>query len=130
MLIVDDSAPAVMHMRNVLTGLGLANVREAADGAQAVARGRRGRLRPHRHRLQHALHGRPRIGRLSEAEPSHCFDVPIIMVTSEEDPAKLEAVHQLGVAAVCNKSFPPDTVRTIIDQSESVRKGSNLEHST
>jgi two-component system chemotaxis response regulator CheY len=41
--------------------------------------------------------------------------VPIIMVTTEKDPAKLDAVRRLGVAAVCDKSFPAETVRKIID---------------
>jgi two-component system chemotaxis response regulator CheY len=40
--------------------------------------------------------------------------VPIIMVTTESDPAKLEAVRQLGVA-VCDKSFPVGLVRGIIE---------------
>jgi two-component system chemotaxis response regulator CheY len=42
--------------------------------------------------------------------------VPIIMVTTEKDPAKLDAVRQLGVAAVCDKSFPAETVRNIIER--------------
>ena len=33
------------------------------------------------------------------------------MVTTETDPAKLEAVRRLGVTAVCDKSFPPEIVR-------------------
>jgi hypothetical protein len=38
------------------------------------------------------------------------------MVTTEQDPDKLEEVRQLGVAAVCDKSFPPEVVGKIIDQ--------------
>jgi two-component system chemotaxis response regulator CheY len=42
--------------------------------------------------------------------------VPIIMVTTETDPAKLEAIRGLGVAAICEKSFPREIVRKIVDE--------------
>jgi len=41
--------------------------------------------------------------------------IPIIMVTTEQDAGKLEAVRQLGVA-VCDKSFPTEIARKIIEQ--------------
>ena len=44
--------------------------------------------------------------------------VPIIMVTTEEDPGKLEAVRQLDVAAVCDKSFPLAVVEKVVDRLE------------
>ncbi len=43
-LIVDDSAAARLHVRNVLQGLGLTQFAEAVDGAQAVATIARERL--------------------------------------------------------------------------------------
>jgi two-component system chemotaxis response regulator CheY len=43
-------------------------------------------------------------------------DVPVIMVTTEHDPQKLMEVYQLGVSAVCNKSFDPALVRNIVIQ--------------
>ena len=39
----------------------------------------------------------------------------VIMVTTETNSAKLEAVRRLGVAAVCDKSFPAEIVRAIVD---------------
>jgi two-component system chemotaxis response regulator CheY len=42
--------------------------------------------------------------------------VPIILVTTEQDPCKLEAVRQMGVAAVCDKGFEPEVICKIIDQ--------------
>jgi CheY-like chemotaxis protein len=41
--------------------------------------------------------------------------VPVIMVTTEEDPIKLAAVRKLGVAAVCDKNFRAEDVRGVID---------------
>jgi two-component system chemotaxis response regulator CheY len=60
------------------------------------------------------MDGRGLVGYLKQ-NPS-TSSVPIVMVTTEQDPAKLEAVRQLGVAAVCDKSFPPEIVGKIIDQ--------------
>ena len=42
--------------------------------------------------------------------------VPIIMVTTETDPLKLERVRRLGVAAICDKSFPVETVREVFER--------------
>ena len=40
--------------------------------------------------------------------------VPVIMVTTEFDPEKLAQVYQLGVSAICGKSFERDQVRNIV----------------
>ena len=69
------------------------------------------------------MDGRGLVGYLKQNPAT--ASVPIIMVTTEQDPGKLEAVRaKLGVAAVCDKSFPPDSaVRNIID--ELVKVGSS-----
>jgi two-component system chemotaxis response regulator CheY len=114
-LIVDDSTPARLHVRSVLKDLGLAHFVEAADGAQAVAAVAKDAfdLIVTDYNMPF-MDGRGLVGYLKQ-NPSTA-SVPIIMVTTEEDPAKLEAVRQLGVAAVCDKTFQPDIVRKIIDQ--------------
>jgi two-component system chemotaxis response regulator CheY len=40
--------------------------------------------------------------------------VPIIVVTTETDSGKLEAVRQLGVSAICDKSFKPEVIRGVL----------------
>jgi two-component system, chemotaxis family, chemotaxis protein CheY len=114
-LIVDDSAPARRHIRGVLTGLGLSQFVEAADGAQAVAAlvGGTFDLIVTDYNMPY-MDGRGLVGYLKQ-NPSTA-SIPIIMVTTEEDAGKLEAVRQLGVAAVCDKSLPPEIARRIIDQ--------------
>jgi two-component system chemotaxis response regulator CheY len=47
----------------------------------------------------------------NESEQKDC---PIIMVTTEFDPTKLAEVYQLGVSAICDKSFEPSLVRNIV----------------
>jgi two-component system chemotaxis response regulator CheY len=43
-------------------------------------------------------------------------EVPVIMVTTEYDPQKLAEVYQLGVSAICNKSFDPELVQNIVQR--------------
>jgi serine/threonine protein kinase len=116
-LIVDDSKAARVHMRNVLTELGMADFVEAADGAQAVAA-----LAKERFDLivtdfnMPFMDGRGLVGYLKQNPAT--ATVPIIIVTAETDPARLDAVRRLGVAAICDKSFRTDCVRKVIDDLE------------
>jgi serine/threonine protein kinase/CheY-like chemotaxis protein len=114
-LIVDDSAAARVHVRNVLTGLGLSQFVEASDGARAVAAvaGDRFDLIVTDYNMPY-MDGANLVAHLKRNPATAA--VPLIMVTTEKDPAKLEAVRQLGVAAVCDKSFQEETVRNIIER--------------
>jgi serine/threonine protein kinase/DNA-binding response OmpR family regulator len=114
-LIVDDSAAARVHVRGVLAGLGLAQFVEAPDGARAVAAvaGDRFDLIVTDYNMPY-MDGRSLVAYLKQNPAT--ATVPIIMVTTEKDPAKLEAVRHLGVAEVCDKNFSPDVVRKIIDR--------------
>jgi CheY-like chemotaxis protein len=112
-LIVDDSAPARRHIQDVLAGLGVKQFVEATDGARAVAAvaGAAFDLIVTDYNMPY-MDGRGLVAFLKQ-DPSTAA-IPIIMVTTEEDPAKLQEVRQLGVAAVCEKSFPPEVVRGIL----------------
>jgi len=114
-LIADDSATARAQVRSVLGGLGFAQFVEVPDGAQAVAAVVREtfQLIVTDYNMPH-MDGQGLIGFLKQ-NPSTA-SVPIIMVTTETDPAKLEAVRRLGVAAICDKSFPVEAVRSILDR--------------
>jgi two-component system chemotaxis response regulator CheY len=114
-LIVDDSAPARLHIRGVLTRLGLSQFVEAIDGAHAVAgvASRKFDLIVTDYNMPH-MSGRDLVSYLKK-DPSTAA-IPIIMVTTEDDPGKLEAVRRLGVAAICDKSFPPEIVQKVLEQ--------------
>ncbi len=60
------------------------------------------------------MDGRGLVGYLKQ-DPATA-SIPIILVTTEQDPGKLEAVRQLGVAAICDKSLPAEVVGKIIEQ--------------
>jgi serine/threonine protein kinase/DNA-binding response OmpR family regulator len=114
-LVVDDSAAARVHIRRVLAGLGLRHIVEAADGAEAVTF-----LERETYDLVVTDYTMPRLDgrglidfvRHRSSTPS----VPVIVVTTETDPAKLEAVRQLGVSAICDKSFKPEVVRGVLEK--------------
>jgi two-component system chemotaxis response regulator CheY len=114
-LLVDDSAAARRHVRTVLTGLGLDRITDAVDGAEALTL-----LGKETFDLVVTDYNMPYLDgrglvdfiRHRSSTPS----VPVIMVTTETDPAKLEAVRQLGVAGVCDKSFKPEVVKGILER--------------
>jgi serine/threonine protein kinase len=114
-LIVDDSAAARVHVREVLTSLGLSQFQEAPDGARAVAAaaGDRFDLIVTDYNMPY-MDGRSLVAYLKQNPTTAA--VPIIMVTTETDPVRLEAVRHAGVTAVCDKSFPIETVRGIVDR--------------
>jgi two-component system chemotaxis response regulator CheY len=114
-LIVDDSKPARMHICNVLKEMGLRQFTEAKDGAEAVALLARDSfnliITDYKMPL---MDGRNLVAYLRQNPATAA--VPIIMVTTVTEQDKLEDVRSLGVQAICDKNFPPEVVRGILDQ--------------
>jgi CheY-like chemotaxis protein/tRNA A-37 threonylcarbamoyl transferase component Bud32 len=114
-LVVDDSAAARVHVRGVLRGLGVGQIVEAADGAEAVAL-----LEKETFDLVVTDYTMPRLdGRgLIEfiRQRSRTPAVPVIVVTTETDPAKLDAVRRLGVSAISDKTFKPEVVLGVLNK--------------
>jgi serine/threonine protein kinase len=112
-LIADDSSAARAHIKSVLRGFGMNRFLEASDGAQAVAAAARESfdLVVTDYNMPF-MDGHSLVAYLKQ-NPSTA-SVPIIMVTTEDDPAKLEAVRQLGVTAVCDKRFRPEDVGAVL----------------
>jgi serine/threonine protein kinase len=116
-LVVDDSAAARAHVRGVLAGLGLNDVTESGDGAEAAAL-----LEKQTFDLVVTDYNMPRLDgrgliefiRRRSAIPS----VPVILTTTETDPARLEAVRKLGVSIICDKRFRPEEVRAVLEKLE------------
>lgn len=113
-LLVDDSKLARNHIRRVLNGLGLQEILEAENGAEALTL-----LKDNTFDLVVTDYNMPEMdGReLSEfirfnPETSH---IPIIMVTSESSSSiQMANIHQTGVNALCDKPFEVDEVRRLI----------------
>lgn len=114
-LVADDSTAARGHIRRTLNAAGLDCIVEAKDGAQAVAL-----LEKETFDLVVTDYNMPGLdGRgVIDFIRSHSAtaSLPVILVTTETDSAKLEAVRQLGVSAICDKSFPLEVIRTILQR--------------
>ncbi|MBU3002994.1 response regulator [Paraglaciecola arctica] len=113
-LLVDDSKLARNHIRRVLSGLGLKQILEAENGAEALTL-----LKDQTFDLVVTDYNMPEMdGReLSEfirfnPETSH---IPIIMVTSESSSSlHMANIHQTGVNALCDKPFEVNEVRKML----------------
>jgi serine/threonine protein kinase/CheY-like chemotaxis protein len=114
-LVVDDSAVARTHIRMVLAGLGVREFVEAADGAEAMAV-----LEKEAVDLVVTDYNMPRLdGRALIDYIRHrsaIRSIPVIVVTTETDSAKLDAVRRLGVSAICEKTFAPAVVRGVLER--------------
>jgi serine/threonine protein kinase len=113
-LIVDDSKAARTHFRNVLTGMGLTQFTEATDGAQAAVLLSRETFDLIITDYNMPLMDGHSLVKYLKQNPATA-KMAIIVVTSETDQAKLDELRNLGVA-VCDKNFPPEMVRGILDQ--------------
>lgn len=114
-LVVDDTAVARTFIVRTLRRLGISHIVEAGDGAEAVAR-----LDDQIFDLVVTDYTMPRMdGRELAAfirQHSPQRDVPIILVTSEDDPTRLAAARAAGVSAVCDKPFQITDIQQLIGQ--------------
>lgn len=115
-LVVDDSRMARRHMTRILQQIGIQNIEQAENGQEAI-----------------------KVLEKSEAFDLICTDynmphmdgaaftnfirqsglyahIPIMMVTSEDDQARLSSVRQAGVSAICDKPFEVINVKHLITQ--------------
>lgn len=113
-MIVDDSGTARINARNVLKELGFMQFVEVEDGAQAVAMAAREKcdliVTDYNMPL---MDGRALVSYLRQTPAT--ASVPIIMVTTETDPQKLDPVRRLGVLAIVEKAFPASTVGPLLN---------------
>ncbi len=114
-LIVDDSTMARNHIKRVLKGLGIENITEADDGANAVPL-----LDEHFFDFVVTDYNMPKMDGKALLEhirsSSNQKSIPVLMVTSEGNQGNLAAVEQAGVSGICDKPFESDTVRALIQR--------------
>jgi len=112
-LVVDDSRFARRHIGSVLNKLGILDLTFANDGVEASRI-----LAERSFDLVVTDYNMPNLdgdGLVQHVRrESSQRSVPILMVTSESDTARLAAVHRHGVSAVCDKPFGIDEVRALI----------------
>jgi two-component system chemotaxis response regulator CheY len=115
-LLVDDSIMSRRHLRRLLEELGIERITEAVNGKEAVAL------------LEQAMvdlvitdYNMPEMdGReLTEYIRTQSWqaEVPVLMVTSEQNMGRLAAVERAGVSAICDKPFEAGNIRRLISDS-------------
>ncbi len=113
-LVVDDSALARKMIIKTLVKMGMKNFKEAVDGKEAMPM-----IQASKFDLIVSDYNMPKVDghqllkfiRTESNQP----DVPVLMVTTEGDESKLEAVQQEGVSAIVDKPFDVNTVKQLIE---------------
>jgi two-component system chemotaxis response regulator CheY len=115
-LLVDDSVASRHHIRRLLEELGITRVTDAEDGRQAVSL-----LQDTMVDLVITDYNMPEMdGReLTEYIRTQSWqaEVPVLMVTSEQNMGRLAAVERAGVSAICDKPFEAGTIRRLISDA-------------
>jgi two-component system, chemotaxis family, chemotaxis protein CheY len=115
-LVVDDSLASRHHLRRLLEELGIERITEAVDGKGAVAM-----LEETMFDLVITDYNMPEMdGReLTEYIRTQSWqaEVPVLMVTSEQNMGRLAAVERAGVSAICDKPFEAGSIRKLISES-------------
>lgn len=112
-LLVDDSGSARRFMRRTLENLGISRFIEAENGREAAAI-----LSETQVDLVVTDYNMPEMD--GEAlvryirSQSWQRSVPVLMVTSEHNAARLAAVEKAGVSGICDKPFESDVVKALL----------------
>jgi len=112
-MLVDDSAMARKFARQVLSNLGVKQFIEAENGRKAAEL-----LADNVVDLVVTDYNMPE---MDGQELIHFIrtqswqkEVPVLMVTSEDNQSRLAAVQELGVVGMCNKPFEPVGLRSLL----------------
>jgi two-component system chemotaxis response regulator CheY len=112
-LIVDDSKVSRSYFKNILNNLGIKNLTEAEDGAQAYEI-----FQQHHFDLVMTDYNMPNIDGKELLElirhDSVQSSVPVMMVTSEQNEASLAAIESSGVSALLKKPLTYDVIKRIV----------------
>ncbi|MCB1645694.1 MAG: response regulator [Pseudomonadales bacterium] len=114
-LVVDDSLTSRKHIIKLLEKIGLEQVESANDGTEAVEL-----LESSVFDLVITDYNMPEMDgqKLTEhiRQRSDQSSIPILMITSEADESRLDAVYKSGVSAICDKPFDQAHIRGLINQ--------------
>ena len=112
-LVVDDSLTARNHITRVLKNLGMAIISKANDGAAAAEVIKNNEFDLIFTDLNMPNMDGKQLVEYIRQELNNAF-LPIIMVTSDDDAARLGEVKAVGVTAICDKPFEPEAIRQLL----------------
>jgi two-component system chemotaxis response regulator CheY len=112
-LLVDDSVMSRRYIRHLLEGMGVMNIQEVENGKTAVTA-----LADTMFDLVVTDYNMPEMDGRALVEyirtQSWQTEVPILMLTSENNQGRLAAVEKAGVSAICDKPFEQSSIRNEI----------------
>lgn len=112
-LIVDDSRLSRRYVRQILSSIGVQEIVEAENGAQALEL-----LASQQFDLLISDYNMPEVDGRELVEhirqDSDQTSLPILMITSEQNEANLAAIQNAGVSALCNKPLAFEGLRGLI----------------
>ncbi|NOQ81968.1 MAG: response regulator [Methylophaga sp.] len=112
-LVVDDSLTARNHIKRVLSNLGIQQIETAENGVEAAQILSSAEFDLIVTDLNMPEMDGQQLTEFVRNEMGNTY-VPILMVTSEHDEARLGNVQQAGVSAIVDKPFEPQSVREIL----------------
>lgn len=113
LLMVDDSSTSRNHIQRVLNQMGIHAIDSAENGSQAMLL-----LQQYEYDLMLTdlnmleMDGEQLVNYVRN-EMNNTL-LPILMVTTERDPSRLEQVEQSGVSAILDKPFEPESIREMM----------------
>jgi len=115
-LLVDDSEFSRKYIQRVLNNIGIQNITCVSNGKQALQL-----FQEHYFDLVVTDFNMPEMDGIQLAEAirgdvRHLPDVPILMVTSEQNRNRLAAFGKAGISAVLDKPFEPESIKRLIVQ--------------
>ena len=114
-LVVDDSPTARKHISNLLRKMGMQKITLAKDGLEAIEK-----LNNSMFDIVITDFNMPKMDgeRLTSYIRNHSeqSSIPIMMVTSENNEARLDSVLKSGVSAICDKPFDSAHVKSLLSQ--------------
>ncbi|NOY63019.1 MAG: response regulator [Gammaproteobacteria bacterium] len=113
-LIVDDSMASRRYIRSLLSGMGITRFTEAVDGREAVEciDNTFFDLVITDYNMPN-MDGRELVSYIREKSTQS--SIPVLMLTTERDGARLAAVRHSGVSAICDKPFQQQNIKEIIE---------------
>jgi two-component system chemotaxis response regulator CheY len=114
-LLVDDSSVSRKYLYQTLTNIGIHEITEAKDGAEALET-----LKQQTFDLIISDYNMPNIDGREMVEYIRAHGqqptIPVMMVTSEQNKNQLAAIQNAGVSALCAKPLSYDILKNVIQQ--------------
>ena len=115
-LVVDDSFASRQHLQRLLQSLGIEQIMLCNNGKEAVAI-----LGESMVDLVITDYNMPEMDGAALVDyirkQSWQSDVPVLLVTSEQNKGRLAAVERAGVSAICDKPFDAASIRRLISDA-------------